>query len=76
MLEIIDLQCGVWPHGEVPDGFHEPVVSDLPVLLMSGERDPVTPPHYAEMTAEIVLQQPEPGCTRPGAFRYEKYLPA
>jgi pimeloyl-ACP methyl ester carboxylesterase len=50
-LEIVDLQCNVWPHGQVPDGFHEPVVSDIPVLLMSGERDPVTPPHYAEQTA-------------------------
>ena len=52
MLEIIDLQCKVWPHGEVDEDFHQPVVSDLPVLLMSGERDPVTPPHYAALTAE------------------------
>ena len=51
-LEIIELQCNVWPHGELPDGFHLPVKSDLPVLLMSGERDPVTPPHYAAQTAE------------------------
>lgn len=51
-LEIIDLQCNVWPHGEVPEDFHQPVVSDVPVLLMSGERDPVTPPHYATQTAE------------------------
>lgn len=51
-LEIIGLQCNVWSRGDVPDGFHEPVVSSLPVLLMSGERDPVTPPHYAARTAE------------------------
>jgi len=51
-LEVIDLQCKIWPHGEVPEGFHQPVVSDLPVLLMSGERDPVTPPRYAAQTAE------------------------
>jgi len=51
-LEIIDLQCKVWPHGEVPDGFHQAVASELPVLLMSGERDPVTPPQYAAQTAE------------------------
>ena len=36
----------------VPDGFHDPVRSDAPVLLMSGERDPVTPPQYAAQTAE------------------------
>ena len=51
-LEIIELQCNVWPRGELPEGFHLPVKSDLPVLLMSGERDPVTPPHYAAQTAE------------------------
>jgi pimeloyl-ACP methyl ester carboxylesterase len=52
MLEIVDLQCKVWPRGVAPEGFHLPVVSDVPVLLMSGERDPVTPPHYAAQTAE------------------------
>jgi pimeloyl-ACP methyl ester carboxylesterase len=52
MLEIIDLQCNVWPRGKVPENFHQPVVSDLPVLLLSGERDPVTPPQYAATTAE------------------------
>ena len=51
-LEIIELQCNVWPRGELPEGFHQPVISDIPVLLMSGERDPVTPPHYAAQTAE------------------------
>lgn len=51
-LEIIDLQCKVWPKGDVPEGFHQAVVSDIPVLLMSGERDPVTPPHYAAQAAE------------------------
>jgi len=51
-LQIIDLQCGIWPQGEVPHGFHDPVVSETPVLLMSGERDPVTPPQYAAQAAE------------------------
>ena len=51
-LEVIGLQCEVWPRGNVAEGFHEAVVSDLPILLMSGERDPVTPPHYAALTAE------------------------
>jgi len=51
-LEIMALQCNVWPRGEVADNFHEPVISDLPVLLMSGERDPVTPPAYAAQVAE------------------------
>ena len=52
LLEIVELQCNIWPYGVAPEGFHEPVVSDLPVLLLSGERDPVTPPQYASLTAE------------------------
>jgi len=52
MMKIVDLQCRIWPHSAVPEGFHQPVRSDLPVLLMSGERDPVTPPLYAATVAE------------------------
>jgi hypothetical protein len=52
LLEIVGLQCKIWPRGEIAEGFHQPVVSDIPVLLMSGERDPVTPPHYATQAAE------------------------
>jgi pimeloyl-ACP methyl ester carboxylesterase len=40
--------CGVWPRGEVPADYHQPVSSQAPVLLMSGELDPVTPPSWAE----------------------------
>ncbi|MGD8384751.1 MAG: alpha/beta hydrolase [Lysobacterales bacterium] len=50
-LQIIKRECTVWPRGEVPANFHQPVTSDIPVLLMSGERDPVTPPQYAAQTA-------------------------
>jgi pimeloyl-ACP methyl ester carboxylesterase len=41
-------QCSVWPKGPVSPGFHEPLVTDIPTLLLSGEYDPVTPPRYAE----------------------------
>jgi pimeloyl-ACP methyl ester carboxylesterase len=40
--------CEVWPRGEVPQGYREPVASQVPVLLLSGELDPVTPPAWAE----------------------------
>jgi pimeloyl-ACP methyl ester carboxylesterase len=52
MIEAARVQCGVWPRGEVPSGFHDPVESDKPVLLLSGELDPVTPPEYADRVAE------------------------
>ncbi len=51
-LQVTDVQCQVWPRTSIPDDFHQPVVSDLPVLLMSGARDPVTPPEYAALTAQ------------------------
>ncbi|MFL6194274.1 MAG: alpha/beta hydrolase [Thermoanaerobaculia bacterium] len=46
--------CGVWPRGKVAADFHEPVRSNLPVLLISGERDPVTPPELAEQAARFM----------------------
>jgi pimeloyl-ACP methyl ester carboxylesterase len=47
-VEVLLAQCEVWPHGRRPADFDEPVVSDRPVLLLSGELDPVTPPRYGE----------------------------
>ena len=40
--------CPAWPHGQRPDDFTQPLHSDVPALLLSGELDPVTPPRYAE----------------------------
>jgi pimeloyl-ACP methyl ester carboxylesterase len=45
--------CAVWPHGARPPGFHEPFRSQVPVLVLAGEFDPVTPRKYGE---EIVAQ--------------------
>jgi pimeloyl-ACP methyl ester carboxylesterase len=46
--------CASWPRGELSTGFGAPVQSDAPVLLLSGEVDPVTPPHYAARVAEML----------------------
>ena len=40
--------CKIWPHGPIDPDFHAPLHSDVPVLLLSGSDDPVTPPVYAE----------------------------
>ncbi len=40
--------CQAWNAGERPQDFNLPLASELPVLLLSGELDPVTPPRYAE----------------------------
>jgi pimeloyl-ACP methyl ester carboxylesterase len=51
MEKSVAIQCGIWPQGPVPENFHEPVSADVPVLLLSGELDPVTPPEYADQVA-------------------------
>jgi pimeloyl-ACP methyl ester carboxylesterase len=43
--------CGMWPRGEIPTDFLEPVSSNAPVLIFSGNMDPVTPPRYGEEVA-------------------------
>jgi len=40
--------CGMWPRGEIPADFLQPVSSNAPVLIFSGNMDPVTPPKYGE----------------------------
>jgi pimeloyl-ACP methyl ester carboxylesterase len=40
-----------WPRGNVPSDYGEPVRSDVPVLLLSGTHDPVTPPRFGEEAA-------------------------
>ena len=50
-VDFLREQCAVWPRGSVPADFHAPVVADRPVLLFSGEFDPVTPPRYGEDVA-------------------------
>jgi pimeloyl-ACP methyl ester carboxylesterase len=46
--------CSVWPRGKVPPGFAEDVRSDVPVLLLSGDRDPATPPRWGEQAAHYL----------------------
>ena len=46
--------CAEWPQAKVPVSFLEPVKSDVPVLLLSGELDPVTPPWLAQMVAKTL----------------------
>jgi pimeloyl-ACP methyl ester carboxylesterase len=43
--------CALWPKGELPEGYHDPVRSERPVLVLSGELDPVTPPSWGEAAA-------------------------
>lgn len=48
MITVLAAQCGVWPKGVRPDGFRAPLAGNVPVLILSGEFDPVTPPRYGD----------------------------
>ena len=48
MLATLQAQCAVWPHGPRPADFRQPLTGKLPVLILSGEFDPVTPPRYGD----------------------------
>jgi hypothetical protein len=40
--------CEFWPRGEVDPAYYEPVKSSVPVLVLSGDLDPVTPPSWGD----------------------------
>ena len=45
--------CDHWPRGKIPATYRaRPLKSDVPVLIVSGELDPVTPPRWADQAAE------------------------
>jgi pimeloyl-ACP methyl ester carboxylesterase len=47
-IERIKSACSIWPKGQRPADFHQPFASALPVLILEGQYDPVTPPAYGE----------------------------
>jgi pimeloyl-ACP methyl ester carboxylesterase len=48
--------CREWPLGDVPADFAAPVRSAVPVLILSGRLDPVTPPSWGEQVAVFLPQ--------------------
>jgi len=49
--------CADWPKGKVSPEFRTPVVSNVPVLILSGGADPITPPWHAEKVAENLTNE-------------------
>jgi pimeloyl-ACP methyl ester carboxylesterase len=44
--------CQSWPRPEASSFIHDSVTSEVPVLMLSGEGDPITPPWHAEKLHE------------------------
>lgn len=51
MFDFLEQVCRIWPAGVIDDDFKQPLRSDIPTLLLSGEADPVTPPANGERAA-------------------------
>jgi pimeloyl-ACP methyl ester carboxylesterase len=48
LVDVLQAQCAVWPRGQRPADFRAPLTGPVPVLILSGEFDPVTPPRYGD----------------------------
>ncbi|MFN2289242.1 MAG: alpha/beta hydrolase [Chromatocurvus sp.] len=48
VVRALEATCEVWPRGRMDEALRLPVTADVPVLLLSGDADPITPPAYAE----------------------------
>jgi pimeloyl-ACP methyl ester carboxylesterase len=46
--------CTLWQRGKIPADYREPVSSNLPVLIFSGNLDPITPPQRGEEVAKYL----------------------
>jgi hypothetical protein len=46
--------CNNWPVDQADLSVKEPLVSDIPVLVLAGEFDPVTPPEYGQLVASYL----------------------
>ena len=52
----LDAACRVWPRGDLPQDYHQPVRAAAPVLIISGRLDPATPPRWAQEAARCAGQ--------------------
>lgn len=46
--------CNLWVRSEIPKDYAEPARSDVPVFIVTGQWDPVTPPIYGETVAKYL----------------------
>ena len=48
LTDVLGQLCERWPIGPVDPNFSEPLVTDVPVLFLSGSADPATPARFAD----------------------------
>lgn len=52
-LRALQTICEIWPAGRLDPELRAPAPSPAPVLLLSGELDPITPPGYADQATAL-----------------------
>lgn len=50
-IDLLQEICRYWPRGVIDPDFREPLETDVPVLVLSGEYDPITPPAWGDLAA-------------------------
>lgn len=50
----VRLVCPLWPKYRPDASFYEPIESDIPTLILSGNLDPVTPPENGERADQML----------------------
>lgn len=53
-LEPVEEVCPLWSTGTSARSERDPVVSDVPTLLLSGNFDPITPPSWGDLAARTL----------------------
>lgn len=43
--------CALWPRAKIPSDYSQPTRAETPVLILTGEWDPVTPPAHGDAVA-------------------------
>ena len=54
MIDAMSATCDVWPRGPMDEDFRDAFDSKQPVLILSGETDPITPPHNGEIAHKML----------------------
>ena len=54
MSEALSASCSIWPQGVIDKDFRTPFSSDVPVLVLSGATDPVTPAANGDIATKML----------------------
>jgi len=57
VIDALHANCEPWPAGIMDSDFKDPLVSDIPTLILSGAADPITPASYGNLVADTLTNE-------------------